>query len=182
MLTYRPGSKNTKAYALSHLYDSGEGPILSEPIIPSSQVVAPVVWDVDVEIRQALEREPTPLNCPPGHTYVPKGIRDWLLTWAHPAVVAGHPGISCTIHSIAEKYWWPTLAQDVTRYVYSCSVCAQTKFPLNAPAGKHLPFSVPQQPWSHLSIDFVTDIPSSDGFTTILVVVVRFSKSCRLIN
>jgi hypothetical protein len=40
---------------------------------------------------------------------------------------------------------------------------------------------MPQRPWSHLSIDFVTDLPSSDGFTTILVVVDRFSKSCRLI-
>jgi hypothetical protein len=36
-------------------------------------------------------------------------------------------------------------------------------------------------PWSHLSVDFLTDLPLSQGNTTILVIVDRFSKSCRLI-
>jgi hypothetical protein len=36
-------------------------------------------------------------------------------------------------------------------------------------------FHFPQRPWSHLSIDFLMDLPISDGFTTILVVVDRFS-------
>ena len=71
--------------------------------------------------------------------------------------------------------------QDRTWYVNSCSICAQTESsPRNDPAGKLLPLPVPQRPWSHLSIDFVTDLPPSDGFTR-MVVVDRFSKSCRLI-
>ncbi len=40
---------------------------------------------------------------------------------------------------------------------------------------------MPQRPWSHIAIDFVTDLPNSSGNTTILTVVDRFSKSCRLI-
>ena len=68
--------------------------------------------------------------------------------------------------------------QDVTHHVNSCSMCSQTKSPQHAPAGKLLP--VPQRPWSHLSIEFVTDLTSA-GFTTILVIVDRFSKSCRFI-
>ena len=43
------------------------------------------------------------------------------------------------------------------------------------------PLPVPQRPWSHLSVDFLTDLPPSQGNTTILVIVDRFSKSCRLI-
>ena len=66
-------------------------------------------------------------------------------------------------------------------YINSCSVCAQTKSLRHAPAGTLLPLPVPQRPWAHLSIDFVTDLPSSDGFTTSLVVVDRFSKTCCLI-
>jgi hypothetical protein len=31
------------------------------------------------------------------------------------------------------------------------------------------------------AIDYVTDVPTSDGFTTVMVVVDRFSKSCRCI-
>ncbi|XP_038834959.1 transmembrane protein 178A isoform X2 [Salvelinus namaycush] len=71
---------------------SGEVPVQRAPIIPSCCVVGPVVWDVDVDIRQALEREPAPWNCPPARIYVPTGIKDLLLTWAHTAVVVGYPG------------------------------------------------------------------------------------------
>ena len=39
---------------------SGEVPVHRAPIIPSSRVVGPVVWDVDVDICQALEGARTP--------------------------------------------------------------------------------------------------------------------------
>ncbi|KAK3518458.1 hypothetical protein QTP70_000645 [Hemibagrus guttatus] len=39
----------------------------------------------------------------------------------------------------------------------------------------------PSDPPSHLSVDFLTDLPDSEGFTTVMVVVDRFSKGCRLI-
>jgi hypothetical protein len=87
------------------LYDSGDVPVLSAPI-PPSRVVAPVLWDVDVNICQALEREPAPATCPPECTYIPTGIKDRLWTWAHTAVVTGHAGITHTIQSISGKYWW----------------------------------------------------------------------------
>ncbi len=38
-----------------------------------------------------------------------------------------------------------------------------------------------QRPWSHIAIDFVKDVPASQGHTTILMVIDRFSKACRLI-
>ena len=103
-----------------------------------------MVWNVEVDFRQAMETEPTPTNCPPERIYIPTEIRERMLTWAHTAV-AGHPEITRTIKSLSEKYWWPTLVQDVTRYVNR-----------HAPVGKLLPLPVPQRPWSHLSVDFVT--------------------------
>ncbi len=38
-----------------------------------------------------------------------------------------------------------------------------------------------RRPWSHVAIDFITDLPNSQGNTTILTIVDRFSKACRLI-
>ncbi len=38
-----------------------------------------------------------------------------------------------------------------------------------------------QRPWSHIAIDFVTDLPNSRNYTTILTVIDRFSKACCLI-
>ncbi|KAL0192920.1 hypothetical protein M9458_011216, partial [Cirrhinus mrigala] len=52
---------------------------------------------------------------------------------------------------------------------------------MQLPAGLLQPLPVPQRPWSHIAIDFVTNLPRSLGHTTILTIVDRFSKSCRLI-
>ncbi|KAI2650126.1 Transposon Tf2-6 polyprotein [Labeo rohita] len=49
------------------------------------------------------------------------------------------------------------------------------------PAGLLQPLPIPRRPWSHIAIDFVTDLPPSSGQTTILTVIDRFSKACRFI-
>ncbi|KAK3509093.1 hypothetical protein QTP70_020297 [Hemibagrus guttatus] len=49
------------------------------------------------------------------------------------------------------------------------------------PEGKLVPLPIPRRPWSHLGIDFAMDLPVSNGFTTILITVDRFSKACKLI-
>ncbi len=41
--------------------------------------------------------------------------------------------------------------------------------------------TIPCRPWSHVGIDFVTDLHESGGHTCILVAVDRFSKACKLI-
>lgn len=73
------------------------------------------------------------------------------------------------------------MSKDITNYVKACQVCAQSKTPKELPSGLLQPLPIPQRPWSHLSIDFVTDLPLSNGFTAILVIIDRFSKSCRLV-
>ncbi|KAI2660458.1 Transposon Tf2-9 polyprotein [Labeo rohita] len=49
------------------------------------------------------------------------------------------------------------------------------------PAGLLQPPPIPQHPLSHIAIDFITDLPNSQANTSILTVIDRFSKSCRLI-
>ena len=106
------------------------------------------------------------------HSFTAVGIR----VLEHSFTVVG---IRVLEHS--GKYWWSTLAKDVRVYVSSCSVCAQYKAPRHLPRGKLQLLPVSQWPWSHLSVDFLTYLPPSQGNTTILVVVDRFSKSCRLL-
>ncbi|KAI5090260.1 hypothetical protein C0J45_20395, partial [Silurus meridionalis] len=71
--------------------------------------------------------------------------------------------------------------RDVARYVQGCPTCAMSKVPRHLPVGKLVPLMIPERPWSHIGIDFVTDLPRSEGHTCVLVVVDRFSKACRLI-
>ena len=64
----------------------------------------------------------------------------------------------------------------------ACSVCTRSKNPRQRPQGLLHPLPIPKRPWSHLSADFITGLPESEGNTVILVVVDRFSKACHFIT
>lgn len=68
-ITYRPGSKNSKADALSRQYDLLIDNHTPECILPPSVIIAPITWDIMEEIqREQIQREqiqePAPTNCP----------------------------------------------------------------------------------------------------------------------
>uniref|UniRef100_A0A8C7VPF1 Integrase catalytic domain-containing protein n=1 Tax=Oncorhynchus mykiss TaxID=8022 RepID=A0A8C7VPF1_ONCMY len=73
------------------------------------------------------------------------------------------------------------MVPDVSAFTTTCTVCAQNKTPTQAPSGLLQPLPVPHRPWSHISLDFITGLPSSDGNTVILKVVDRFSKAAHFL-
>ncbi|KAI2665817.1 Transposon Tf2-9 polyprotein [Labeo rohita] len=180
-VTYRPGSQNTKADALSRIHEPETTLSSSETVLPSSVIVAPVVWDILTEIQEAQTQDPTPAECPDDRTYVPSELRSRVLTEVHSAPSSGHPGIEATLRLVSNRFWWPSLRSDTINHIRGCSVCNTTKVPRRLPAGLLQPLPIPQRPWSHLAIDFITDLPPSLGHTTILTIVDRFSKGCRII-
>ncbi|KAK3544108.1 hypothetical protein QTP86_001806 [Hemibagrus guttatus] len=103
------------------------------------------------------------------------------MQWVHEAPSSGHPGIRRSTQLVRNRFWWPSLGSDVEEYIRSCSTCAQARTSRLLPEGLLEPLPVPRRPWSHLSVDFLTDLPDSGGFTTVMVVVDRFSKGCKLI-
>ncbi|KAI2650571.1 Transposon Tf2-9 polyprotein [Labeo rohita] len=180
-VTYRPGTKNTKADSLSRMTESTDQPNTEETIIPENLLVAPVQWDIITEINLTNEQHPPPPECPPQLTYVPETHREQLLQQVHSTPSSGHPGITATLHLLKNRFWWPTINQDTQTFVKNCTVCNTCKPSRQLPAGLLQPLPIPQCPWSHIAIDFVTDLPNSQGKTTILTVVECFSKSCQLI-
>lgn len=66
--------------------------------------------------------------------------------------------------------------EDTRKFVNACPVCIQHKPSHQAPAGLLQPLPMPHRPWSHISLDFVTGLPLSNGHSAILTVVDRFSK------
>ncbi|KAL0185426.1 hypothetical protein M9458_021123, partial [Cirrhinus mrigala] len=180
-VTYRPGSKNTKADALSRQFESEYQPLSPDPILPSTLIVAPVQWDIVTELTELQATSPPPADCPPDKLHVPQALRERVLQLVHCNPSSGHPGITATLQLLSNKFWWPTLRSDTVNYIRNCETCCITKPSKQLPAGLLQPLPIPQRPWSHISIDFVTDLPPSAGHTTILTVIDRFSKSCRLI-
>ncbi|KAK3522856.1 hypothetical protein QTP86_005661 [Hemibagrus guttatus] len=98
-----------------------------------------------------------------------------------PAPSFGHPGIQPTITLISNWFWWPTLSQDVEGYVRSCIMCAQFWTSHQLPMGLLEPLPIPRHPWSHIAVDFITDLTSSSGYNTVMVAINWFSKACCLV-
>ncbi|KAK3524938.1 hypothetical protein QTP86_011483 [Hemibagrus guttatus] len=180
-VTYRPGTKNSKADALSRQFEAQSVPSQPDLILPAAAILDPVPWSLIEKIQRAHTDEPPPANCPSTKVYVPLQFRQQVLQWVHEAPCYGHPGILRSTQLTLHRFWWPSLRTDVERFVRSCSNCVQSRVSHQLPEGLREPLPTPKRPWSHLSVDFLTDLPNSGGFTTVMVMVDRFSKACKLI-
>ncbi|KAK3539896.1 hypothetical protein QTP70_015801 [Hemibagrus guttatus] len=152
-VTYRPGSKNGKADALSRQFESANDPSKPEPILLATALLAPVRWDFMEEIRRAHADEPPPASCPPDRTFVPQLFRQQVMQWVHEAPSSGHPGIHRSTQLTRRRFWWPSLGSDVEEYVLACPTCAQSRTSRHLPEGLLEPLPIPRRPWSHLSVD-----------------------------
>uniref|UniRef100_A0A3B3H730 Gypsy retrotransposon integrase-like protein 1 n=1 Tax=Oryzias latipes TaxID=8090 RepID=A0A3B3H730_ORYLA len=175
-LSYRPGSRNVKADALSRRDECPLKKAFPEFILPTSARLAVLSIDIEEEVRSANQDSQSPSACPVGRLYVPVDLRARVIQWFHTSRMFCHPGQRRTLSIIGQRFWWPNMRKDIKEYVSACPECAQVKVTTSPPAGFLQPLSVPRRPWSHISLDFVTGLPPSEGKTVILTVVDRFSK------
>src|SRR6266850_2380340 len=91
---------------------------------------------------------------------------------------------------ISQHYWWPHINDTIWRYVEGCTICQQMK-PINNPCNAPLlPIkSAATKPFQQISMDFITDLPPSNRFNSIMVMVdhglmkgVIFSPCNKMIN
>jgi len=181
-LSYRPGSRNIKPDALSRQFPECPD-VTAEPstIVPASCLIASVTWEIEERVRAATEDQPGPSSCPTDRLFVPAQLRSDVLQWGHASQLSCHPGIMRTRDFLQQRFWWSSLEEDVRSFVNACPVCNQNKSSRHPPAGFLHPLPVPQHPWSHISLDFVTGLPTSKGQTAILTVIDRFSKMAHFI-
>ena len=74
------------------------------------------------------------------------------------------------------NYWWPGVTRNIGRYVEECDMCQQMKNRTEEIARKLKLSEVPEKPWTHLMIDFITKLPIVARKDAILVVCDRLSK------
>ena len=110
--------------------------------------------------------------------YVPnhKGLRLGVLKAHHDSVLAGHQGVSKTAELIQRSYCWLGLRRDVESFIRGCAICQRTKPTRQRPQGFLQSLEVSERPWSSISMDFIEELPNSNGFNSILVVVDRLTK------
>ena len=68
------------------------------------------------------------------------------------------------------------LAQHAHGLQEARRTCARNKPSRHRPYGLLQPLQVPGRPWHSISMEFVEHVPTSNGFTAILVVIDHVSK------
>lgn len=117
-----------------------------------------------------------------GLLYIPAGpLRLQIMQARHDTRLAGHFGVAKSVELISRDYWWPQLRRDVEEFIRTCDTCCRAKTPRHKPYGLLQPIAAPTAPWTSISMDFLTDLPPSDGFDAVLVVVDRFTKMAHFI-
>ena len=111
--------------------------------------------------------------------YIPDydNLRKECFEAAHSHLWSGHFGVRKTLKRLQSAYWWPHMQHHVENWIRQCDSCQRNKFQRIAPPGKLQPLHIPEMPWTSISMDWITCLPTtSRGYDAILVVVDRFSK------
>lgn len=101
--------------------------------------------------------------------------KDTLLTDTRPKILlepqhyktAGHPGISNTFFIISPDLCWPFFKIYLISHIQSCGISARSKNPKAKTAGLLMLLSILVQPGIHLSMDFIVELPHSQGCSVI---------------
>ncbi|PNY14541.1 hypothetical protein L195_g011223 [Trifolium pratense] len=188
-IEYKPGKENMAADALSRLMTLS----WSEP---QCQIVE--------QIRAALKNDQNMveimLKYVSGKAPIQYTMRDGLLYWKqrlvipknndllhkilykfHTSPIGGHAGITRTMSRITSQFYWPDMNKDIWDYVQKCVICQQAKTVHTSPAGLLQPLPIPSQVWEDIAMDFITGLPLSYSYTTIMVVVDRLTKYAHFI-
>ena len=68
------------------------------------------------------------------------------------------------------------------QYIKGYNSCQRNKNYTEQPADKSIPNSIPERPWTYISVDFITKLPLAQGYDSILVVVDRLTKMVHFIS
>jgi len=105
-----------------------------------------------------------------------------IVSLCHDTKVAGHPGCFKTLELVSQNYWWPNMSRYVGMYVSHCDLCLHTKIQRRLPTGELQPLPIPEEHWDVISMDFISELPESGGYDSIMVAVDTVGKRSHFIE
>ncbi len=114
--------------------------------------------------------------------YIPSeaSVQTELLKRHHDDELTEHFSIEWTLELVSHKYYWPELAKDVKKYVFSCNICQRVKVFKHHSYGKMQTLPHSNSFWKKVIMNMITDLPSSkhsdNVYDVILMVVDRYIK------
>ena len=125
------------------------------------------------------ERQPLIMNDdhPPDtdyqpHLCVPLAKRRLLLEEAHEqAYESAHQGPEKLWQKLSGRFYWKRMKADMMKFVQTCNVCQKVKHPNFNKYGYLIPNPIPSRPYQSISMDFIVNLPWSEGYNVIHVTV-----------
>jgi len=160
-LEHIAGTTNTIADLLSHQKDLNKGVDSDLPctLLPDHLFSSPLPPDALPINKTFVEDDPE--------------TRRQLLKSLHDSPAAGHPGIANTWELVREHYEGPHLCQFVEEYVKGCAQCQESKTNVHQSKAPLQCFNTPVEegPFQYISMDLIMDLPKSQGFNSVLMIV-----------
>ena len=106
----------------------------------------------------------------------PRAMQDQIFAFLHSKRTGGHLGIKRTLSSIRQRFWWPGMKQDVTRWCTHCDVCQRRKPRPGAQRSSlhQEPVGIPMERLAFDILSFQEE--TAQGNTCVLVICDYFTK------
>lgn len=174
VITYRPGSRNIKPDPHSCLFSTSETTKSDTTVLPTTCFVGTLTWSIEEDIKRAQRLESDPGTGPSGKMFLSKCMIKRVLDWVHNHRFTCHPGINRMLSFSKNIFLVANYEPWHKRFCHShFHLCTEQE---SEPATCRTPPSTPHT-WSHISLDFITRLPPSEGNT----VIDRFSKAAHFI-
>ena len=114
-----------------------------------------------------------------------KNYRFWVVPQEHTLEVLGQPhdsqvaehwGRHRTPELVSRNFMWDKWSADVAKYVAGCVMCQKWKIDTHGRQTKLVLMPTGERPFQEIVMDYVGELPESEGFNAILVVTDQFTK------
>ena len=86
-----------------------------------------------------------------------------------------------TLDLVTWEYTWPEIYTLMNQYIPICYTYIETKTPRHRCHGQLQPLPIPPGSWESVSMDFIVELPQSQGYDAISVCVDQFTKMAHFI-
>ena len=74
------------------------------------------------------------------------------------------------------------MSRYIGKYMSTCDMCLHTKSIRQLPTGELHPLPIPSRPWDTISVDFIMELPESNGKDAIMVIVDSMTKRSHFVS
>lgn len=103
-------------------------------------------------------------------------MHDRIFSALHDSPIGGHSGFPVTYKRMQSLFKWIGMKSYVKQRVQSCLVCQKAKPKRISYPGLLSPLPVPKKAWETMSMDFISGLPISEKYDSIMVVIDKFTR------